>query len=84
MITILTAHKIFSEWIDIKLSICKVLLNKFLNSPKVFIMTLVSESLSSWKTWSVPRVSIIFVLMCCSAYNNSQSLWKSFNIINIF
>lgn len=56
----------WSECPDIMLSMSDGLLIKFRKSPNVFIMTLVSESLSSWNIRSVPSVLIIFVLMCSS------------------
>lgn len=56
----------WSEWPDMMLSMSDGLLIKFRSSPNVFIMTLVSESFSSWNIRSVPSVLMIFVLMCSS------------------
>lgn len=64
--SILTICINWSECPDIMLSMSDGLLIKFRKSPNVFIMTLVSESLSSWNIRSVPSVLIIFVLMCSS------------------
>lgn len=58
----------WSEWPDMMLSMSVDLLIKFRNSPSVFMITPVSESFNSWKILSVPRVLIIFVLMCSSVW----------------
>lgn len=59
----------WTECPDIILSMSDDLLIKFLKSPSVFMMTLVSESFSSWNIRSVPNVLMIFVFMCSSVWN---------------